>query len=256
MRVAATYFPARLSSHGKHNGRGLAIGTTLIREKIENSIATLEAAVPSSLDRASAISKLRRDVAELRKKRPRSIRELLGVEGRAAAAYFSAWQGVPIHWKGIGRRPIPQTWHHIEPRSTAAKRTAINRNASHPVNAILNYAYAVLEGHVRMHVVAEGYDLNIGYLHASTERRPAALVFDLMEPLRPIVDRSVLQFVQSHTFHPTDFTIRSDGVCRLNPEMARHVVRLATTKIATVSLDTLKLRMGDGVRIRLVRSGR
>jgi hypothetical protein len=76
-----------------------------------------------------------------------------------------------------------------------------------------------------MQIVAEGYDPNIGYLHASSEDRPAALVFDLMEPLRPIVDRSVLQFVQSHTFHPADFTIRSDGVCRLNPEMARSLVR-------------------------------
>jgi CRISPR-associated protein Cas1 len=47
-----------------------------------------------------------------------------------------------------------------------------------------------------------------------------------MEPRRPIVDRKVLEFVQEHTFHPADFTIRSDGVCRLNPEMARRVVRL------------------------------
>jgi CRISPR-associated protein Cas1 len=46
-----------------------------------------------------------------------------------------------------------------------------------------------------------------------------------MEPQRPIVDRKVLEFVQAHTFHPADFTIQSDGVCRLNPEMAREVVR-------------------------------
>jgi CRISPR/Cas system-associated endonuclease Cas1 len=39
--------------------------------------------------------------------------------------------------------------------------------------------------------------------------RPA-LVFDLMEPLRPVV--KVLEFVRSHTFHPADFTIRPDGV--------------------------------------------
>jgi hypothetical protein len=39
-------------------------------------------------------------------------------------------------------------------------------------------------------------------------------------------DRKVLEFVQSHTFHPADFTIRSDGVCMLNPEMTRHLVRI------------------------------
>ena len=60
-------------------------------------------------------------------------------------------------------------------------------------------------------------------LHTSTPERQA-LVLDLMEPQRPLVDRKVLEFVQAHTFHPADFTIRSDGVCRLNPEMVRHVV--------------------------------
>jgi hypothetical protein len=45
-----------------------------------------------------------------------------------------------------------------------------------------------------------------------------------MEPLRPVVDRRVLDFVQAHTFHPADVTSRSDGVCRLNPEMAKYVV--------------------------------
>ena len=29
--------------------------------------------------------------------------------------------------------------------------------------------------------------------------------------------------MQSHTFDPAHFTIRSDGVCRLNREMARNV---------------------------------
>jgi CRISP-associated protein Cas1 len=87
----------------------------------------------------------------------------------------------------------------------------------------------VLESQVRMQVVADGYDPTIGFLHTYSVDRPA-LVFDLMEPLRPIVDRKVLEFVQVHTFHPADFTIRSDGVCRLNPEMAKHIVRVEANK--------------------------
>jgi CRISPR-associated protein Cas1 len=51
-----------------------------------------------------------------------------------------------------------------------------------------------------------------------------AFVFDLMEPERLKVDRAVLDFVKGHVFDPADFVIRSDGVCRLNPEMARMVV--------------------------------
>ena len=37
-------------------------------------------------------------------------------------------------------------------------------------------------------------------------------------------DRKVLEFVKGHVFHSADFIIRLDGVCRLNPEMARVVV--------------------------------
>lgn len=81
----------------------------------------------------------------------------------------------------------------------------------------------VLESRARMQIVAEGYDPTIGFLHTFNVDR-LALVFDFMESQRPIVDRKVLDFVQAHTFHPADFTIRSDGVCRLNPEMARRVV--------------------------------
>ena len=44
-----------------------------------------------------------------------------------------------------------------------------------------------------------------------------------MEPERPKVDGAVLDFVKSTVFDSADFTIRSDGVCRLNPEMARAV---------------------------------
>ena len=54
----------------------------------------------------------------------------------------------------------------------------------------------------------------------------SAFIFDLMEPERPAIDRKVLEFIRGHVFDPADFVIRSDGVCRLNPEMARYVVRI------------------------------
>ena len=61
-----------------------------------------------------------------------------------------------------------------------------------------------------------------------------------MEPQRPIVDRKVLEFVQAHTFHPADFTIRSDGVCRLNPEIARQLIGiLAQQSSVTLSAKPL-----------------
>ena len=119
----------------------------------------------------------------------------------------------------IGRDgPAPYRW----------PLAAANRGATHPVNAILNYAYAILEGQVRIAVVAEGFLPTLGFLHAHKPDR-LALVLDFVEPLRPLVDRKVLEFVQTHTFHPADFTINKEGVCRLNPEMAKCVVRLISS---------------------------
>ena len=55
-----------------------------------------------------------------------------------------------------------------------------------------------------------------------------AFVFDMMEPERPKVDRKVLNFLKSEALHPADFTIRGDGVVRLNPELARRVAVLVS----------------------------
>ena len=46
---------------------------------------------------------------------------------------------------------------------------------------------------------------------------------------KPKVDRAVLDFVKGHVLDPADFVIRADGLCRLNPEMARMVVARVST---------------------------
>jgi CRISP-associated protein Cas1 len=217
--------------------RALEIAKSIVHEKIVNSIETLKVALPGSPARDHAISKLQDEAAQFGKRPPNVIATLLGLEGRVARTYFRSWQSLPLKWKGVGRRPIPDDWRCVGQRqSLNTRKKGRNRFASHPVNAILNYAYAVLESQVRMQIAVEGYDPRIGYLHSYSDDRPA-LVFDLMEPLRPIVDRKVLEFVQSHTFHPADFMLRSDGVCRLNPEMARHVVGLAAKLSHKIALS-------------------
>lgn len=218
--------PARVAAQlaAQRNGQALPFAISLIREKIRSSIETLSAGLPNSPSRETAIMHLKDKLVELSRHPPKNTGALLGLEGRAGLAYFNAWQSLPLQWKGLGRHPIPRDWHTVGQRGTFARKKVGNRNASHPVNAMLNYAYGVLESQVRIQVCAAGYDPTIGFLHSGRRRR-SDFVLDLMEPLRPIVDRQVLQFVQAHTFHPADFTIRSDGVCRLNPEMARTVAR-------------------------------
>ena len=62
-----------------------------------------------------------------------------------------------------------------------------------------------------------------------------------MEPLRPVVDRGVLDLVRDQTFKPADFTIRKDGVCRLNPELAKCIVAHQAALLETNTLVPLCL---------------
>ena len=192
-----------------------------ITGKIENSISTLEKSIRRSPAWEKAMEKAYSTLTQLDENHPKSIMQLRVLEANAAASYFRAWKGALIKWRGINRRPIPNSWKEIGRRSSLFLRAG-NRNTSHPVNAILNYAYTVLQSQLQIDAIAQGYDPTIGIMHEGNNGS-ASFIFDLMEPFRPLVDRNVLEFVKDHVFDPSDFVIRSDGVCRLNPEMAKCV---------------------------------
>lgn len=61
-----------------------------------------------------------------------------------------------------------------------------------PVNGALNYGYAVLLSMVNREIVARGYLTQYGICHRN-EFNQFNLACDLMEPFRPIVDRTVVQ---------------------------------------------------------------
>jgi CRISP-associated protein Cas1 len=229
--IIGTSFRVADSTLTKHqlsartNGWGLRFARQLILDKTKNSIETLRFALPKSGDVNWAIKKLRESYDHLKRRPPADYNRLMGTEGSMGFAYFKAWRSCPVNWKGIERYPIPEDWHQIGQRtSKVGDKHQRNYRATHPVNSILNYAYAILENQIRMKIVARGFDSTIGYLHGQRHGKPG-LVLDLMEPLRPVVDRKVLEFVQRQTFAPGDFTLLSNGVCRLNPQLARNVVR-------------------------------
>ena len=85
----------------------------------------------------------------------------------------------------------------------------------------------MLQSQVQIRLVSEGYDPILGVMHYERDGSPA-FVLDMMEPERPKVDQAVLSFLKSKALHPADFTIREDGVVRLNPELIRQIAGLAT----------------------------
>ena len=206
----------------------LAFAADLVRRKLVASITTLEDVLPASRAQEVAIAKASAGLDQLRSHLPlpRDLAALRLIEATCASAYFSAWRTLELRWKGSGRRPVPEDWRKFTSRTSLANNgKLLNINASHPINAMLNYAYGVLEARLRIQAIAGGYDPTLGIMHHS-RREKSAFVFDLMEPERPKVDAAVLGFVAEHTFSGADFTITEAGVCRLCPQLSRQIVGL------------------------------
>jgi CRISP-associated protein Cas1 len=212
----------QIETHDDHHRR-MEFCYSIITRKIEGSIVTLEKSIPRSVRWERAMKAAYAGLTLLDARSVQSFMKLRSIEANCAAAYFRAWQGIPIRWKGTGREPIPDSWKSLVQRGSPFLVTG-NQNAGHPVNAMLNYAYALLESQIRIEAISEGYDPTIGIMHEGKRNGSSKFIFDLMEPERPKIDRAVLDFVKARVFDPADFVIRSDGVCRLNPEMARIVV--------------------------------
>lgn len=223
------------------NDEGLTFCRMLIQEKIQYSIKTLRYLAANADDAQPMINSLEGISDKLTKIPPQTVFDVLNLESIAAAAYFRYWYTLSIRWRGIGRKPIPEEWHRIGTRP--GKNVNFNNFAVHPVNAMLNYAYAILANQVKGLVLAAGADPTIGLMHDST-RSKAAFVYDLIEPVRPIMDLKILEFVLNRVFSPDDFILNKNGVVRLHPQMARFVVKTVQDipeieKITKINLNKL-----------------
>ena len=209
------------------NHRRMAFSTGLIIRKLVRSIETLEAAVPPSARRDAAIAKVVSGLDLLNASPTADMTALRLIEATCASAYFGAWRGVEMRWKATTRRPIPNDWRAFTSRTSIANGAKLkNVNASHPLNAMLNYAYGVLQSQLQVQAVADGFDPTLGIMHHGRRDSPA-YVFDLMEPERPAVDAAILRFAADHAFCGADFTIREGGVCRIAPQLARRIAQFA-----------------------------
>lgn len=203
----------------------LEFGRKLICEKLHNSIGTLETQIPDSPYRERAIAKAGEALAQLQSVTLDSMNDIRAIEGESAARYFAAWTGIEMQWTAAGRYPVADDWHSYRSRSsTLTGKKARNWKASHPLNAMLNYAYAVRVAQLQVQAVAEGFDPFAGIMHHSRPDFPA-YAYDLIEPERPKVDAAILAFTHDRKFSSADFILRKDGVCRLSPQLARMVAQ-------------------------------
>lgn len=124
--------------------------------------------------------------------RAKDDRQLLGIEGEAAAIYFACFE----HMLAEGAK-------ENVPAFAFAKRN--RRPPTDPVNAMLSLAYALLTRVFTTAISATGLDPYMGFYHRPRHGRPS-LALDLMEPFRPIVaDSCVIQAINNGEVKPGDF---------------------------------------------------
>ncbi len=198
----------------------------LIEGKIKETLYNLEHLMKPSASTDKAIETAQAALGVLSTNPPDAVAKLYDYEGRVAQGYFYAWRDLDIKWKAGKRYPIQSEWKRYFSRSSLNTRTRIrNMYATHPINAMLNYAYGVLESTVRIQAIADGYDPSIGIAHGDAIKpQRHAFVFDLMEPIRPVTDRTIIKLIKEHTFSGADFMLQPNGVCRVNPELCRSLV--------------------------------
>ena len=107
---------------------------------------------------------------------------------------------------------VPVKWTRYDSR--ASSLTNGPRAATNPINALLNYVYALLESESRLALLAAGLDPTLGVLHADQRNRDS-FALDAMEPIRPAVDAFVLDLLEERVLTSRDFVELPNGVCRV-----------------------------------------
>lgn len=219
-----------LSEHGRFHGRleGGTSGNVLLRRAQHQALDDEEKAL--DLAKAFVHAKLRNArhvlLRSLRERGPseplegalreqeaaladlpraRSLNEVRGLEGQAAAAYFQAFGQMLLvsefSFSGRVKRP---------PRD--------------PVNALLSFLYTLLVNDVVAALEGVGLDPQIGYLHAIRPGRPS-LALDLVEEFRAWwADRLALTLINRKQIGPNHFVERPGGTVYLSDEGRREVL--------------------------------
>jgi CRISPR/Cas system-associated endonuclease Cas1 len=157
-----------------------------------------------------------------RLKASRTVQSIRSLEALGSSLAWASWEGVQLSPR-TGRTLPPWLAKPFRHRSSGIG-VAGARHATDPINAILNLAYAKEAGRLGSFLFASGACLAIGFLHQDRLHRHS-LVFDTLEPLRPLIDAKVRAFIESHTFDRGDFLRLSTGHVRMVPNLIKNVLQ-------------------------------
>jgi CRISPR-associated endonuclease Cas1 len=159
----------------------LQIPKILVANKIKNSIKNLEKTRLTN----EVTTKAKNECKELLELLPnvKEYNDVMGIEGRAAKIYFSAYFA-DLNWKA------------------RAPRTKIDH-----LNATLDIGYTILFNYIEAFVRLFGFDLYRGFYHQLWFKRKS-LICDLVEPFRCLIDKAIRKGLNLKQISENDFDFR------------------------------------------------
>lgn len=186
---------------------GLDIAKYLIGLKLTGQAAVARREMDSA-EAADTIDQLARSADQ-----SSSLEEVRQLEASAANLYWFAWGKVVPRFVITDAPRVPDNWLGFQGRRSAVT-PGTARNATDPINALINLSYRLVEAEGHIATLAVGLDPGMGVLHADLKGR-ASFVLDLIEAVRPLADLHVLRLVRGHPFRWRDFHEDARGVVRV-----------------------------------------
>lgn len=170
------------------------------KQTIENEVVKAINAIDGLLLRI--VDKKDKSIAEYKK-------QILFNEAFAASQY----------WQIIGLTlPVPFCFSN-----------RIKKNPPDAFNASINYLYGMLRNQVETAVLSIGLDPALGILHRDGYKMPS-LVFDMMEPFRPIIDRTLLISILKGEIKSISYQ-ENDGIITITKEGRKQLINMFVNKL-------------------------
>lgn len=186
--------------------QSLEIARVIIAAKVANSRSVLLRELRNHGENPAVEAAIKHLSASRRRTAgARSLAELMGIEGDAAATYFAVFNDL-VRSAGMlfsGR---------------------IRRPPTDPVNALLSFVYSLITQECASALMGVGLDPYVGFLHRDRPGR-VSLALDLLEEFRAAwADRFVLTLLNRRQVQLSDFVVEGSGAVRLTDEARKSLL--------------------------------
>lgn len=193
----------RRAQYRTSDNEPLNIAQNIIAAKIQNARKLLQRRLRNHGENEAILKVVKALAFSVEQvKEAKSLDQIRGIEGDAAAQYFSVFQHLV---KSELHRQFPFNGRNRRPPKDA-------------INALLSLVYSVVGQDISGALHAVGLDPQVGFLHADRPGRDS-LSQDLLEELRAyLADSLVLSLINKQQLKPKDFVTEVSGAVRLKDD--------------------------------------